>query len=116
MNRVKWSTGDRESEGQGSIDRLIGRSIVCPLTHTTVQGSHKTPRLTSPLPSPFQSKSKSPRNQVRMALAEQRVEMVLTLLGLTGCQDTIVGNATTRGVRCVVSPFFSHPPVRLSVH
>lgn len=39
--------------------------------------------------------------KVRLALAEQRVEMVLTLLGLTGCQDTIVGNATTRGVRCV---------------
>lgn len=50
---------------------------------------------------------------MRLALAEQRVDMVLTLLGLTGCQDTIVGNATSRGVRYVCPCV--RPPLYVSV-
>jgi hypothetical protein len=39
--------------------------------------------------------------QVRVALGKHRAELILRLLGLKGCADTIVGNAKIRGVRCV---------------
>ena len=37
--------------------------------------------------------------QVRTAFAKHRVDMVLTLLGLRGCADTIMGDEKIRGVR-----------------
>jgi hypothetical protein len=42
-------------------------------------------------------------SQVRRALSGHRANLIMTLLGLKGCADTIVGNDRVRGVRYIAT-------------
>ena len=42
-----------------------------------------------------------PHQQVRRAMAKERAKVVMSLLGLAGCSETIIGDHTHRGVRSV---------------
>ena len=79
------TSSDPSCAGQGA-----GRHSHHEISHQITQSS---------LPNHTESNVVITLHQVRRALAKVRANMVMKLLGLSRCADTVVGNEKIRGVR-----------------